>query len=245
MNNIKDIVKKDSVFLTDSMDVFLSERLEKITMAVYLVTEFFPEGEPLKNKIREKGIELLSFTMSFKNSKTDSFCYKIISLVSEIESLLKIAFVSKKISEMNYSILSQEYKKITDFIKGKNSQRERFVSLKDFFNEDAVVENDREENKSKGHPYPVKDIKSVKDISISNPTKNKIKKTNISSKAKIDRKELIIKFIKDKKEVSIKDILKDIKNCSEKTIQRDLVHLVEKGVLKKKGERRWSRYSLK
>jgi len=42
----------------------------------------------------------------------------------------------------------------------------------------------------------------------------------------------------------IKDITSLIGDYSEKTVQRDLVALVKAGVLKKEGERRWSKYML-
>jgi len=43
----------------------------------------------------------------------------------------------------------------------------------------------------------------------------------------------------------VKDFAKVITDISEKTIQRELLDLVQRGVIKKEGERRWSRYSLK
>lgn len=54
----------------------------------------------------------------------------------------------------------------------------------------------------------------------------------------------IIKLLKDKNNLTIRDFFLVIKGCSEKTIQRELLRLVKLGVLKKSGERRWSRYSL-
>ena len=54
----------------------------------------------------------------------------------------------------------------------------------------------------------------------------------------------IISFLKGKSWTSIKDISDAISDCSTKTIQRELADLVQKGVLKKKGDRRWSRYLL-
>ena len=58
------------------------------------------------------------------------------------------------------------------------------------------------------------------------------------------RRVRILKLIKDNREVMIKDIVKHFPDLSEKTIQRELLSFVESGVLKKLGERRWSRYSL-
>lgn len=61
---------------------------------------------------------------------------------------------------------------------------------------------------------------------------------------KLNRRNTILKIIKDKKEVTIKDISILIADVSEKTIQRELITLVSEGVLKKIGEKRWSKYML-
>jgi len=61
---------------------------------------------------------------------------------------------------------------------------------------------------------------------------------------KLNRRNSILKIIKDKKEVTIKDISNLIADVSEKTIQRELGNLVSEGVLKKIGEKRWSKYML-
>jgi len=62
--------------------------------------------------------------------------------------------------------------------------------------------------------------------------------------AKDSRRSLILDFLRGKDWTSIKDITEAIKGCSAKTIQRELADLVHHGVLKKKGDRRWSRYLL-
>ncbi len=57
-----------------------------------------------------------------------------------------------------------------------------------------------------------------------------------------DRTSKILAFVRANKESSIKDIAAVIKDCSEKTIQRELALLIEEGLIKKVGERRWSVY---
>ncbi len=59
-----------------------------------------------------------------------------------------------------------------------------------------------------------------------------------------ERQDMIVEYLKHNKVLTIKDVSSFIKGCSEKTIQRDLVDLIQKGVLKKVGERRWSKYFL-
>ncbi len=60
-----------------------------------------------------------------------------------------------------------------------------------------------------------------------------------------DRQQVIINELRSKGQLTVKDLAEKIKDCSEKTIQRELLSLVGSGVLKKEGERRWSRYSVK
>ncbi|MEK7612577.1 MAG: hypothetical protein AAB449_00295 [Patescibacteria group bacterium] len=53
----------------------------------------------------------------------------------------------------------------------------------------------------------------------------------------------ILDFIRTgSKRASIKDIVKIVTDCSEKTIQRELGYLIDQGLIKKEGERRWSVY---
>lgn len=68
---------------------------------------------------------------------------------------------------------------------------------------------------------------------------------NESEVGKGDRRTIILALIKQKPQLAVKDISKSIPDVSEKTIQRELLAMVAEGILAKKGERRWSTYSLK
>jgi len=65
-----------------------------------------------------------------------------------------------------------------------------------------------------------------------------------ASGVSLSRKERIKTVLEAKGEASIKDIAEVVTDCSEKTIQRELNTLIEDNVVKRQGERRWSRYSL-
>lgn len=58
------------------------------------------------------------------------------------------------------------------------------------------------------------------------------------------RSERILAVIRDKGEATIKDISLLITDCSEKTVQRELIQLIKDNKVKREGERRWSRYSV-
>ncbi len=81
-------------------------------------------------------------------------------------------------------------------------------------------------------------------------TQNEIIKNNnashkLNAEKKHDRKERIIAILKAKKDVTVKDVAQVIVGCSEKTIQRELIALVKGNILKREGNKRWSKYSLK
>lgn len=62
--------------------------------------------------------------------------------------------------------------------------------------------------------------------------------------AKKDRRAAILGILQKKDRINVKDVASVIKDCSEKTLQRELLALVAQGVLKKEGEKRWSTYAL-
>jgi predicted HTH transcriptional regulator len=59
-----------------------------------------------------------------------------------------------------------------------------------------------------------------------------------------DRAERIKTVLEAKPQATVKDIAEVITDVSEKTIQRELNSLIEKGQVIREGERRWSRYSV-
>src|SRR3989344_2735178 len=60
-----------------------------------------------------------------------------------------------------------------------------------------------------------------------------------------DRRKVILALIKQRPALTVKDIVGNIPHVSEKTIQRELLSMVADGILHKRGERRWSTYSLR
>ena len=58
------------------------------------------------------------------------------------------------------------------------------------------------------------------------------------------RTERILAVVRDKGAATIKDIADVVTDCSEKTIQRELINLIKDGKVHREGERRWSKYTL-
>lgn len=87
----------------------------------------------------------------------------------------------------------------------------------------------------------------ISDMQMSNKVLERPLIQDTHSKGQSERAERILEFIRKQKNISgagtsIKDIAATIKGCSEKTIQRELGGLIEAGLVRRVGERRWSQY---
>lgn len=245
---------------------FLKKKAEKLSTAVYLVTSFLSDNEPLKWQIRECGLGILSDAISLRDtqiSETSHRVKKITSSTGKIISLLEIAGVAGFVSQMNLGILKEEYSSLLESISAQKIGKPEggYIFAKEFFGSEELESVPMSEKKNPAqedfNTEPKKD--TAKDIAIvreETPRQSPETKTQTEPKPvfgeeksipKSSRRDTIVSLIKDKgaaSEVSIKDIVGHFSDCGEKTIQRELTALVEDGVLKKTGERRWSRYSL-
>jgi hypothetical protein len=275
--SIKDIVSYRNTS-NDLID-FVAKKTERLTSALYLVSDLISPNEPLKTLLRKKGLSILSDMFSCapprakKDTKENVFL-KILVNIAEINALLRIAGTSGIVSEMNANILQKEYINLSSLLESRRDDfchSEKEVMFGDnFFDKDAKLPTiGLDEGESKGHdkrhPFDKgqtrvfdktfgggadkKLLHENNDTAGIKQTRNNIETTfdrHIKDNAiQEERKETIVRFIKDTNgNVNIKDISTRIRGCSEKTLQRDLISLVQKGVLKKSGERRWSRYSI-
>jgi hypothetical protein len=241
---------------------YIYKKTEKIVTALYMVTVFLSDNEPLKWKMRQLGADMLSIANSLKDkfsTERDDATHRLRSHVLEITSLLDIARWGGLMSAMNTDILKGELAEL-----GKNSDgpgdygmnSESVLIDKSFF-EDGMPERPRDPMGGKpvaggaiadrfsGMPRSTAQPKGQK---MSQRTPSVEHHTQISAEKaekKGRRRDSILAIIRRKGEVTIKDISLSMQEVSEKTIQRELLSLVDEGVLKKEGERRWSRYSVR
>lgn len=227
------------------------KRTQKIGYALYMISDLLDKSEPLRNVLRDRTNILLSLTVSLSSKEKDRYktIHSYLAVLYEIMTLLDAGYFAGLVSEMNVRILKTVMVEVgellnnekpkyapqllaTDFLEVKESEEyKRQFFIKDSSHSKTIVPY----TTSARLPVNVLNTKlAVKD----NPSAQ----ATIANKS--DRATAILSLLKDGKERSIKDFLVSIKGCSEKTIQRELLSLVAAGLLKKKGERRWSRYSL-
>lgn len=282
-----------SPITTGEMNAFglsLAKKCERIATALYLVTNFLSDTEPLKARLRTLGLELVRDASSVRyGTMLEIQSFNVLhATIAETLSLLELAFIAGLVSEMNFSILRREYLAIRDASEVKKTSRESRTDtiLDKIFDAEQEMPTPALENLGlraglggvRYQPAPQKETRIpqghqfdkghtntqmsfnvskgqsnvVKPPLVADKIKSAIKRFPVSNNrrdldenlSKDSRRGKILKLIKDSDEVTIKDISLHFPELSEKTIQRELVALIEGGILKKEGERRWSRYFL-
>ncbi|OGG55334.1 hypothetical protein A3D62_01790 [Candidatus Kaiserbacteria bacterium RIFCSPHIGHO2_02_FULL_49_11] len=225
---------------------FAYKRTERILTALYLVTNLVPEGEPARSLIRDKSLRLLSDILSLRSGFRlgDSSTNQLVAAIHEITSLLNILYAGGFISDMNTEVLKREYVNLILFLReAERDESGEGMTLREDYFEGTLFSKFKGHNK--GHQMSfISRSGMTKNVSRSKTLQGQSAKRAGAEVRHSSRRDEIIKVVKDKKIVSIKDIAEIVTGCSEKTIQRELLALVESGVLKKTGERRWSTYSL-
>lgn len=263
-NNLTNKDFLDVLLKNDPELLFIIKKAEKILAAMYLITNAIEDKEPLRFYIRESSLSFISHLFLLKETpRTPSklFITTFESLVADILSYLNLAVLSGNVSEMNAEIVKNQIQLVSELIQKRYQGSGYAVALpKGFFEGDdylldqakQIVTESQEPHSPVSHPVPeakptgYKGHSNVLYNKMSDITPGPAEKKDIKDRSfvKGDRKEKIINLLKNKSNLTINDFTRVIKDCSEKTIQRELILMVNQGVLKKQGERRWSTYSL-
>jgi DNA-binding transcriptional ArsR family regulator len=264
-----------SIIFSSEFVVFIYRKLEKISTAIYMITNFFKDTEPLKTKLRDSGLNLIVQTLSFMDIREENmnvFVTDILRKLLEISTLIDLSFRAGLISEMNYTIIKRELDNISDELVGRIKKKAGTLLLnKEFFSiegKPSITYSRKEITSSISRDSSSPEFKqsfvnqSTNSASLNinqvSEVQNKGQEKILESKGQIDRQELvntynkkterldkIINALRQHNEMTVKELSIYIRNCSEKTIQRDLNLLLARGVVTRYGDKRWSKYSLK
>ena len=260
-NGPKFILKKvdaELVFGNDSYGLFVYKKTEKLVAGVYVLTNYLSDKESLKWNLRDSANTLLFKVLSLSDRVwgEDSVSKEILLSIGEIFSMLSIAKISNIISEINHEIIMSEFDKLADFINAssKNMSSAKIAFEGGLFGGDYnfVPTQSFQGRTLDGQRTPIPNVngfyKGQKDTQNNDVFEkmSDIKKSSAEKtiKDKSNRQDIILSMLKGGLHLTIKDFAQNIKDCSEKTIQRELSSMVLGGVLKKEGERRWSKYFL-
>lgn len=245
-NQEKTIEKLENKIVFNNNDSyrFVFKKHERLVAGLYLITNLFGDTEPLKWKIRTAALEALSRSLTLTQVSQEDKSVTIAACagaITELMSLCQVAHVAQYISAMNYAILQREFSIILEALEGlshRADEQKTAVLSSDFFSVPEPLMYKKTSMQNKGHGLNTEgQFGTVGDYVGS--------ESDVRDNKKMSRRETIVSMLQNSKTLAVKDFTSEIKDCSEKTIQRELLALVDEGVLNKIGERRWSVYSLK
>jgi len=246
MDNLKDITLDIKRLSNDSNyynNVF--KKTEKIlSVTLYILSETDENKkttlhiDSIKAKslrAHEVSLKTLSLQPHEQTSGLVTFQYELVSL----ESALTMALMSGVIAQDIFNLLHDQLDGVHRYI-NNHYIKQSPVTVADLT--ETIVEKSapQQGTNAKKKSAPQKRAQRVQ-----------IPAGDISTDAYLvysqlsDRGERIKTVLEAKPQATIKDIAEVITDVSEKTIQRELNSLIEKGQVIREGERRWSKYSVK
>ena len=224
-----------NIFEKDIRRVFIYKKAERLAKAIHLITPAFADAVSLRNRIDAIAVGIVDAATLTGSTSRDAMGRELLAL----SSVLGIARTSGLLSVMNAELIAREAHLLLQEVAAYEEPR--------LFLDDApsLAEIAREAGKqglarstSEEAPH-----QSSKTRLIKGQSKRQVK-DKPSSVPVSDRRDAILNILTSKGSSSIKDISTVIREVSEKTIQRELAALVEEGIVSKKGERRWSVYTI-
>jgi hypothetical protein len=229
-----------NIFEKDIRRVFIYKKAERLAKAIHLVVPAFVESMSLKNRIDAIAIGLIDAAMLPPGAGRQKLSRELLAL----SSVLSIARTSGVLSSMNADLIAREAHLLLHEVAAYEEPRLSFdetPTLSTIAKSALLRDTSQHQNPALGRvPYRrsagggpssggkghIKDIEKLSDSHVK------------------DRRDAILSVIKNKGTASIKDISTLVRGVSEKTIQRELSALIGSGDVVKRGERRWSTYSL-
>ncbi len=210
---------------------YIFKKTEKIVCAVFYILrseQSIGQNDRVVSDVEMSATALLSVTLQSLKATvahTEVHAREIQLALIALESKLRVAHASRMLREGYLEVFLHE---IDSVQRSLRKYIEQGTTYNPFGVESQVVEYVRE----KKH-VPVKRLNEHREIQNHEAVMNQP-----------SRRDRILNIIRDKEEVTIKDIAHAITDCSEKTIQRELISLIKDSVIVRDGERRWSKYRL-
>ena len=216
-------------------------RAERVVAAIHILTNHIPAQEHSRIRARGVSLELLSNLLALRDEMrvSTSLIFRAVQAsVRELISLVRVLSVSGYLSIQNATSVIEALDELGNFL--ISSQRSTLSETVAFTKEDLIggdAPTTRATFSRKLSSVSVKSDDILKDIS---RTDGKISDIGHI----LDRRtQIVLETLKSQGTIGIKDISSNLPEYSEKMVQRELVHLVALGRVKKIGFKRWSKYA--
>jgi DNA-binding transcriptional ArsR family regulator len=236
-----------NVFEKDIRRIYIYRKTERLAKALQMIAPAFASAPSLRTRLDGISVALIDAAILPPNTVRAGLSRELLAL----SSILSVASAGSMLSEMNAEIIAREAHMLLQEIASYEEPRlfleesptlaelaKRAPDVRDLF---SVARSLGETIPNNLSPKPATKSAEYKGH-LSDISQNVTPKQEVSAYSA--RQESILKIIKSKGPVYIKDISTLIREVSEKTIQRELQSLVNSGAIHKEGERRWTRYSM-
>ena len=236
-----------NVFEKDIRRIYIYRKTERLAKALQMIAPAFASAPSLRTRLDGISVALIDAAVLPTNTVRAGLSRELLAL----SSILSVASAGSLLSEMNAEIIAREahmllqeiasYEEPKLFLEESPTLAElakRAPDVRDLFGvaksigeslpNNSAPKSAGKHSEFKGHVSDISDNASVEE----------------QESAYSSRQESILRIIKSKGPVYIKDISTVIREVSEKTIQRELQSLLNLGAIQKEGERRWTRYSI-
>lgn len=214
------------------------KKAERLAKAIHLIAPAFNESESLKNRIDQIAVGLVDAAILPPGTARTALSRELLTL----SSVLAIARTSGLLSAMNADLISREVHYLLQEVAAYEEPR---LALDEIPTLSSIAKDSLKKEVSPDMPRSIRGTHAGEDKGgVPAPNKGQIKDTSGRKGLVSDRRDTVLSLIRERKVVSIKDISSMIRGVSEKTIQRELMALIQEGVVVKRGERRWSTYAL-
>lgn len=217
----------DSVMLQDAEYYkYIFKKTEKICLAVFYIlrtNEDADNKDTVVSDLEDASRTLLDtalVSLDTPKMSLDGVMRELRFALVTLESYLRIAHVSRHLSAQHLEVFLREIASLQRGLRGYTDRG----SMNPF---------------ETGEAEPMRERKMVR-AATGAPSRS-VTQTVLGERSRKDR---IIDILKDKGSATIKDITDVVTDCSEKTVQRELIALIKDGIVHREGERRWSRYSI-
>lgn len=239
------------------------KKMERIVVALHLITNKLPEGDSTRLAIRDTALSMLKDTLVLKDGFQSTGAEALNTVVSHIRlalSYVDILQVRGVLSETNAEVIKNACGRFVAFL--NTAEHARFAESLELTDEYfGGVENERpyEKTERSPAPLPVKHLQKVAHVGVQSssplrqagvlsqePQSSTRTEPTVSVRASLpesaDRRSGILAVIDARGKATVKDIAGVVTGCSEKTLQRELNTMIAEGVVRKVGERRWTTY---
>lgn len=222
-------------------------RAERISAAIYLLTAHLSDAEPLKIRARDFALTVVASVLNIKDEMRSDNSSRMIAFRAasrEGVSLIRLLAIVGHISMSNAEAVCGALEELHAFL--TSSQRSSLAESISFSKDELLdvrsyvhrEDVEREPRRPATTPDRVAPVSPVarEHIAVSTPIAAESGALSLRARS-------IVEVLRQVGELGIRDVVSHLPEYSEKMIQRELAELVEAGLVRKAGLKRWSRYS--